>query len=172
LCSGCEQLSACIPFIKHRNPQSGPRFQILTTAFFHRGYRELTPRRRNHQLSSYWSRFLQEIPRSHSTGPHTENIPEPPGLTNPPSHPSPTPLVGSTARISDLCFFAPTLSEKTVARAAFDAALKRELQEVIQEAKQKANQIKEPADLWELERYLTRRRKNIDRADTSFVLQG
>jgi len=37
-------------------------------------------------------------------------------------------------------------SEKTVARAAFDAALKRELQEVMQEAKEKANQVNEPAD--------------------------
>src|SRR6476660_9836670 len=59
----------------------------------------------------------------------------------------------------------PTWSrlEKTVARAAFDAALKRELQEVIQEAKQKANQINEPVDLWALEHYLTQRRKEIDR---------
>ena len=31
------------------------------------------------------------------------------------------------------------------------------------EAKQKADQIKEPADLWDLEHYLTQRRKEIDR---------
>ena len=54
-------------------------------------------------------------------------------------------------------------SEKTIARTAFDAALTRELQEVMQEAKQMANQIKEPADVWELEHYLTQRRKEIDR---------
>jgi triphosphoribosyl-dephospho-CoA synthetase len=54
-------------------------------------------------------------------------------------------------------------SEKAIARTAYDAALKRELQQVIQEAKQKANQIKEPADLWDLEHYLTERRKEIDR---------
>src|SRR6201997_2617957 len=54
-------------------------------------------------------------------------------------------------------------SEKTVARAAFDAALKRELQEVMQEAKQMANQIKEAADAWDLEHYLTERRKEINR---------
>src|ERR1700692_1492404 len=54
-------------------------------------------------------------------------------------------------------------SEKAVARTAFDAALKRELQEVIQETKQMANQINEPADLWDLEHYLTQRRKEIDR---------
>ena len=54
-------------------------------------------------------------------------------------------------------------SEKAIARTAFDAALKRELQEVMQEAKQMANQIKEPADAWELEHYLTERRKEINR---------
>ena len=46
-------------------------------------------------------------------------------------------------------------SEKAIAHKAFDAALERELQEVIQEAKQKADQIKVPADLWSLEHYLT-----------------
>ena len=54
-------------------------------------------------------------------------------------------------------------SEKTVARAAFDAALKRELQTVMQEAKQRASRMNEPSDLWELEQYLTQRRKEIDR---------
>ena len=54
-------------------------------------------------------------------------------------------------------------SEKAIARKAFDAALGRELHEVIQETKQKANQINESADLWELEHYLTQRRKEIDR---------
>ena len=54
-------------------------------------------------------------------------------------------------------------SEKAIARTVFDAALDRELQEVIQEAQQKANQIKEPADLWDLEHYLTERRKEINR---------
>jgi len=54
-------------------------------------------------------------------------------------------------------------SEKAIARKAFDAALEREFQEVIREAKQKAGQIKEPEDLWDLEHYLTQRRKEIDR---------
>ena len=54
-------------------------------------------------------------------------------------------------------------SEKIVARKAFDAALKRELHEVMQETKQMASQIKEPSDLWDLEHYLTERRKEIDR---------
>jgi hypothetical protein len=54
-------------------------------------------------------------------------------------------------------------SEKAIARTAFDAALKRELHQVMQETKEKANQIKEPAELWDLEYYLTERRKQIDR---------
>jgi hypothetical protein len=54
-------------------------------------------------------------------------------------------------------------SEKAIARKAFDAALGRELHEVIQEAKKMANQIKHSSDLWELEHYLTARRKEIDR---------
>src|SRR5437660_7272825 len=54
-------------------------------------------------------------------------------------------------------------SEKAVARAAFDAALGRELHEVIQKAKQLANQIQQSSDLWDLEHYLTERRKDIDR---------
>jgi hypothetical protein len=54
-------------------------------------------------------------------------------------------------------------SEKAIARTAFDAAVKREFHQVMQETKQKANQIKEPADLWDLEHYLTERRKQIDR---------
>jgi hypothetical protein len=57
-------------------------------------------------------------------------------------------------------------SEKTVARAAFDAALKRELQEIIQEAKQMANQVNEPADLWDSEHYLTQRRKRSTASTT------
>jgi hypothetical protein len=54
-------------------------------------------------------------------------------------------------------------SEKAIARTVFDAALKRELQDVMQQAKQMANQIKEPADVWGLEHYLTERRQEIDR---------
>ena len=54
-------------------------------------------------------------------------------------------------------------SEKTIARKAFDAALSRELHEVIQEAKKMAGQIQQSSDLWDLEHYLTERRKEIDR---------
>ena len=54
-------------------------------------------------------------------------------------------------------------SEKIIARTAFDAALKRELQEMIQEAKLMASQIMQSSDLWDLEHYLTERRREIDR---------
>jgi hypothetical protein len=54
-------------------------------------------------------------------------------------------------------------SEKAIARTAFDAALGRELHEVIQEAKRMAYGIQKSSDLWELEHYLTERRKEIDR---------
>ena len=40
-------------------------------------------------------------------------------------------------------------SEKAIARTVFDAALKWELHEVMQETKERANQIKESADVWE-----------------------
>ena len=54
-------------------------------------------------------------------------------------------------------------SEKAIAREAFDAALKRELRELMQETKRMADQITKPTDMWALERYLTQRRKEIDR---------
>jgi hypothetical protein len=54
-------------------------------------------------------------------------------------------------------------SEKAIARQAFDAALKRELHELMQEAKEIAGGIKQPSDLWDLQEYLTQRRKEIDR---------
>ena len=54
-------------------------------------------------------------------------------------------------------------SEKVIARKAFDAALGRELHEVMQEAKKMASQIQGSSDLWDLEHYLTQRRKEIDR---------
>ena len=53
-------------------------------------------------------------------------------------------------------------SEKEIARKAFDASLKRELEEVIQEAKQRTGQVKEPSELWDLEDYLTRSRRKIN----------
>jgi hypothetical protein len=54
-------------------------------------------------------------------------------------------------------------SEKSIARTAVDAALGRELHEVIQQTQRMANQIQRSSDLWNLEHYLTQRRKEIDR---------
>ena len=54
-------------------------------------------------------------------------------------------------------------SEKATARKAFEAALGRELFEVIGKAKRMANEVQQPSDLWDLEHYLTERRKEIDR---------
>jgi hypothetical protein len=57
-------------------------------------------------------------------------------------------------------------SEKLVARTAFDAALGRELHEVIQKAKKMASQIQQSSDLWDLEHYLTERRKRSTESTT------
>ena len=53
-------------------------------------------------------------------------------------------------------------TEKEVARRAFNAALEREFALTIEKVKQRANSIQKPEDLWKLERYLTRKRKEID----------
>ena len=55
-----------------------------------------------------------------------------------------------------------TRSETKIARTVFDSALKRELEEVVQQAKEMAGRIKQPSELWDLEDYLTRRRKEIN----------
>ena len=62
-------------------------------------------------------------------------------------------------------------SEKAIARTVFDAALKRELQEVMQEAKQMVNEIKEPADAWDLEHYLTGRGKEINQTEVHLFIR-
>jgi hypothetical protein len=54
-------------------------------------------------------------------------------------------------------------SERAIARKALDHALNQELQEVIQQAKQMAAEIRKPFELWELEHHLTQRRQEIDR---------
>jgi len=53
-------------------------------------------------------------------------------------------------------------TEKGIARKAFNLALERELQAVILEAKSMAAKIQEPSGLWDLEQYLTQRRREID----------
>src|SRR5579872_6463869 len=52
--------------------------------------------------------------------------------------------------------------EKTVARRAFDLAFRRELESAMREAKNRAARITEASDLWELERWLGERRRQID----------
>jgi len=54
-------------------------------------------------------------------------------------------------------------AEKIVAHRAFDVALKRELETVIRKAKERAERIKEPSDLWEMEDWLAEQRRRIDR---------
>jgi Photoprotection regulator fluorescence recovery protein len=53
-------------------------------------------------------------------------------------------------------------AEKTAARKAFDRALSRELEAVVREAKNRAATIGEASELWELERWLVERRREID----------
>jgi hypothetical protein len=55
-------------------------------------------------------------------------------------------------------------AEKTVARRAFDLALGKELEALIREAKGRAAKIEEPSELWDLESWLTKRRREIDRS--------
>src|SRR5438445_3838587 len=74
--------------------------------------------------------------------------------------PSSSPIQNGYANQHDLTW---SRLEKAIARKAFDAALKRELHEVIQEAKKMASQIQQSSDLWDLEHYLTERRKEIAR---------
>ena len=54
-------------------------------------------------------------------------------------------------------------AEKAIARKEFERALQQDLEAVIRQAKKMAEKIEQPSDLWELERYLTQRRKEIDR---------
>lgn len=54
-------------------------------------------------------------------------------------------------------------AEKAVAHRAFDKVLDRELEAVIAAAKHKAAQVKEASELWDLEYWLSKRRKEIDR---------
>jgi hypothetical protein len=55
-------------------------------------------------------------------------------------------------------------AEKTVARRAFDLALGKELEALVREAKGRAARIEEPSELWDLESWLTERRREIDRS--------
>ena len=54
-------------------------------------------------------------------------------------------------------------AEKASARGAFHLALKKELDAIMQEAKERAARIEEISGLWELEDWLTERHREIDR---------
>ncbi|MGA7524004.1 MAG: hypothetical protein WBW84_16245 [Acidobacteriaceae bacterium] len=54
-------------------------------------------------------------------------------------------------------------AEKAIARRAYDRALGRELESVIQETKERASRIREVSEVWELEDWLVQRRRRIDR---------
>jgi hypothetical protein len=54
-------------------------------------------------------------------------------------------------------------AEKAIARKVYESALQQELEDVIRETKEMAAKIKQVSDVWDLEYYLTQRRKEIDR---------
>lgn len=53
-------------------------------------------------------------------------------------------------------------SEKKVARRVFEAALQRELAEVMTEFQARAARAKRPVDMWSVQEYLARTRHEID----------
>jgi hypothetical protein len=75
-------------------------------------------------------------------------------------NPSQSPTPYGYASASDVTW---SRAEKAVARRAYDAALERELREVMEDARQRASRIRQPSDVWGLEQYLSQRRKEIDR---------
>src|SRR5947207_1217721 len=54
-------------------------------------------------------------------------------------------------------------TEKKIARRAFDKGLQAEIAELIADFKARAQAAKMPADLWEIERYLGRAGRELDR---------
>ena len=56
-----------------------------------------------------------------------------------------------------------TAAEKKIARRVFDAALQRELAEVMAQFKARAARATEPQDMWALQEYLAEVRREIDR---------
>lgn len=54
-------------------------------------------------------------------------------------------------------------TEKAAARKAFDRALSGELEAVVREAKDRVAKIGKASELWDLERWLAERRRDIDR---------
>ena len=54
-------------------------------------------------------------------------------------------------------------TEKAAAHKAFDAALSRELEALVREVKNRVARIGEASELWELERWLAERRRDLER---------
>jgi hypothetical protein len=54
-------------------------------------------------------------------------------------------------------------TEKKVARAAFDLAYDREMEEIKNTLREKIKQLESNENVWQLEKYLSNRRKIIDR---------
>jgi len=55
-----------------------------------------------------------------------------------------------------------TNAEKSIARRVFDAALQRELADIMAEFKRRTESAKDPDDLWAIERFLSKARREID----------
>ena len=53
-------------------------------------------------------------------------------------------------------------SEKKIARSAYDAALESALARIMTEFKSKAGAVTTPSEMWEIEDYLHRERREID----------
>jgi hypothetical protein len=55
-----------------------------------------------------------------------------------------------------------SVTEKKIARRAFDAALQRELAAIMSKFKELAASASAPEDIWAVEEYLNSRRRQID----------
>ncbi|WP_081699682.1 hypothetical protein [Picosynechococcus sp. NKBG15041c] len=55
-----------------------------------------------------------------------------------------------------------SLQEEAIAKTAFDLSYRREIAAVMAEAKRQADEAQEPADLWQLNDFLSARRHYLD----------
>lgn len=55
-----------------------------------------------------------------------------------------------------------TQTEQEISRSAFDRAYQREIQALMQDVAERANQVSEVSDLWQLHDFLSARRHEID----------
>jgi len=52
--------------------------------------------------------------------------------------------------------------EKAIARRAFENAYEKECKDLIKQIQKRASEAKDPADIWRLQDFLTKKRKEID----------